>query len=1345
MNLPLCILTCAGFLVAAEVAQSREILELTARSIEPGPALEIRIKGSVSDSEPFRLERRIAGTFEDDITYNTVETWVEIAPTISSTGTTGFFIDTNIVVGQAYEYHAEKINNTSSEGFGVGGIRVPAPEHRGTVLLVIEQSLTNTLTDEIEQLAIDLAGDGWTVASTAAPRHIDNPVDGAARLAQIQPIQAAISNLYFADTNELKAVFLIGRVPIPYTLAVQDPSWAANYPPYPPDGHAEHAGCWPTDLYYADFFQDFTNFNYRWQDDVRAWTNSGIPRCSTVPGDGKFDNYRTPTRMDVQIGRIDFSSLPASPLSETELVRQYLNKDHRYRKAGLSFRRTAAVTDDKASIRRTFPSWFGTNAYTITAMSTALTDTNGYYGIFANGAGSFYSVGTHYTSWDLIATDPCFFIHIADGSYFGDWDSENNLLRAALAGKNGGLASLAALDFDPLTPHVNIDWSLNHMALGETIGYGVRHTINRAFESTWRYSARPSASYNLLGDPTLRLFPVAPPVEALAFSDDNDVRINWAPSPNTDVVGYHVYASTNGIAGPFARINPDLIITTSCVHSAGLSTNVVTYQVRAVRIEETGAGTYENTSIGTFTAASAGPIPLVMIQTVDASASEAGADTAAVRFTRTGETTSDLIVFFSIEGTASADDYTLSATNTITIPAGQPQTLLQITPTGDDLLEGEETVIVRLTTDPSCEAWIYRHATLQLSDEDTLPGTPSGLSVVEVPEGAMLQWTDNATNETRYLIERRITSGGASFVIDNEDTTGVTFFPDAIWELRAFENAYDGTCRGVKKIGGTYYVDYALGSVFTGAVDVAWWHPSGSQDGALTDSQLIYMHHANGVTTNVVNMQIDGGTWKDLGAFNLNTGSFIRVEGVTTGYRWTVADAVRIEKRFEVVVELGSDATGWTDTNVSAGLAYEYRVRSGLENTTSAASVSAQLGMTGGGTNQAPEVDAGIGGTITADQTFQLNGTASDPDSGPLALQTMWLKVSGPGSVVFGNLHDPETTAGFSTNGTYELGLTASDGLATVTDLVAVVVQPARRPGAGASNGVPFVVDEDTIALWHFDADGTDSGTNGLHLILSGASIVTGGTATAWMATPSGAALRVDNFPQTATGTVPDSLVFNAANPTPLTLEVRFYMESWGSNTASYTMIGLEQNYDTHMNLEQGSGGPEAGFLSGCRDSVIASPQQLEPYWSTGVWHHLMFIFDGTNQTAAFLDGVRVGQTVVEVPNWGRVNNAWLTFGNLVGYIDEARLSRTLREAPVPVVILNEPVIADIHAHPTDHGLQLGIGTVTGQQYILDGSARLINSEWLEITNMSGDGETIWIDLGTATSAFYRIRTLATP
>jgi len=92
--------------------------------------------------------------------------------------------------------------------------------------------------------------------------------------------------------------------------------------------------------------------------------------------------------------------------------------------------------------------------------------------------------------------------------------------------------------------------------------------------------------------------------------------------------------------------------------------------------------------------------------------------------------------------------------------------------------------------------------------------------------------------------------------------------------------------------------------------------------------------------------------------------------------------------------------------------------------------------------NQGPLANAGADQSITLPASAVLNGTVSD-DGMPIPpglLTFGWTKVSGPGTVTFGNAASLSTTASFSTAGTYALRLTASDGALSASDDISVTV-----------------------------------------------------------------------------------------------------------------------------------------------------------------------------------------------------------------------------------------------------------------------------------------------------------------
>jgi hypothetical protein len=236
------------------------------------------------------------------------------------TGSTSF-IDTNVLIGEYYEYQITKygIEGTSKytgNSWILSAIEAPLIDERGGLVLIIEQSTATNLASEIDRLVLDLVGDGWNVIRHNVDR-TDSP----------QEVKELITNDYYASPVPLKAVFLLGRVPVPYSGQIA------------PDGHSEHVGAWPADVYYADV-------EGYWSDKLLNYTNSSNSRLINIPDDGKFDQGFLITDTELWIGRVDLSNMPAFDLNETELLRKYLWKNLNFRFNYLRFQRRGIIDDN---------------------------------------------------------------------------------------------------------------------------------------------------------------------------------------------------------------------------------------------------------------------------------------------------------------------------------------------------------------------------------------------------------------------------------------------------------------------------------------------------------------------------------------------------------------------------------------------------------------------------------------------------------------------------------------------------------------------------------------------------------------------------------------------------------------------------------------------------------------------------------------------------------------------------------------------------------------------------------------------------------------------------------------
>src|SRR5690606_5573705 len=132
--------------------------------------------------------------------------------------------------------------------------------------------------------------------------------------------------------------------------------------------------------------------------------------------------------------------------------------------------------------------------------------------------------------------------------------------------------------------------------------------------------------------------------------------------------------------------------------------------------------------------------------------------------------------------------------------------------------------------------------------------------------------------------------------------------------------------------------------------------------------------------------------------------------------------------------------------------------------------------------------------TIALPAQASLQGTATDDGlpNPPGALTLLWTKISGPGTVSFGNPSAAVTTASFSAAGTYVLRLTANDGALSTSADVTVTVSDA-------------VAGSPTIAAI---ADRTIVVGGRLQVVIEATSPTSDPLAYALAAAPSGAALR---------------------------------------------------------------------------------------------------------------------------------------------------------------------------------------------------------------------------------------------
>lgn len=516
-------------------------------------------------------------------------TWEEAAPNELSSQ----WCDTNVQSGLLYEY---QVGNE----YLISGVNAPPIHQRGRVLLLVDETLmkNRNVLAAVDALETNLVGDGWTASIKAAPRHDDehpkaNPVNVAL-------VKSWIVEFQRSSPQSTNLVFILGHVAIPESGRLASDGHVGS-PKDPTAGWKDHQGAWVADGYYGDID------NQAWTDKRITYLNSGFPQCENIPGDGKFDNDFFPTDLELGVGRVDFARLPCfqemssriPKQRETDLVVQYLQKDHRYRHGELTFSprmlmgpflRVEVYNNSILTVARRHSSrWFGSQPDSL-ELGDPFVSIGSYLWAMMGGNGSYQSIegtGRRYRlAWEAsIKGHPSkVAFYLMQGSFFANWNLlSNNLLRGLLAAPDHGLAAMgyskAAFNFhaEPL-------------GMGETLGTCWKQNVNRLRPFADRWLA-------LMGDPTLRL-QVTPPPRSLASSVSSQINLQWQP-PVSGPARFWVLRSANGLKGPWILLTPNAISTTEFSDDFKPSSSLM-YQVRALRTVVTGSGSFTNVSQGVF-------------------------------------------------------------------------------------------------------------------------------------------------------------------------------------------------------------------------------------------------------------------------------------------------------------------------------------------------------------------------------------------------------------------------------------------------------------------------------------------------------------------------------------------------------------------------------------------------------------------------------------------------------------------------------------------------------------------------------------------------------------------------
>lgn len=430
-------------------------------------------------------------------------------------------------------------------GVWVAGSDVPATADHGEALLVVDQTLTEPLKDRLDRLTDDLTGAGWQVVRHDAPRATDKPaedLDAAATL------RAWIADRWKADPATPRTLLLIGHLPVVHTGRVV------------PDGHEPHAA--PSDLYYAD-------------------TDGLWPRTVSPEGVPQLLPSRLPSPIEMPVGRVDFARLGAAHGAELDLLEAYLDRNHDWRQGMAGDPRKAYGRDDNLKVER---------AALPNIVSQVIEAGHG-------AKGGPFLLGVDFGPWDG-ATYPSLIASAAFAINFGSgkhrFDAGNNAMTALLA-RDPTLA--VGWGGRPA-------WQMNGLALGDSLGAIQMRTVNngnpregmalRDYPATGNYDWLGAPWVNLLGDPTLVPFPLAPVRDAAVTREGEGLRVTWTLPDGAD--GARLFAAQDR-AGPYALVGETVKGTEATVPDAPW------LMIRAEGLTTTPAGSFRRLAQGVFLAA----------------------------------------------------------------------------------------------------------------------------------------------------------------------------------------------------------------------------------------------------------------------------------------------------------------------------------------------------------------------------------------------------------------------------------------------------------------------------------------------------------------------------------------------------------------------------------------------------------------------------------------------------------------------------------------------------------------------------------------------------------------------
>ncbi|MDP3928983.1 MAG: T9SS type A sorting domain-containing protein [Bacteroidota bacterium] len=491
------------------------------------------------------------------------------SPIAGLDGNENSYTDVNVKKGEAFEYHIAKHlgSTTIALGYIFAGNAWPEPKQFDGIILLIDSHYRIPLQAEIAQLNTDLTKESYWVHQMFAGRN-ETPAN----------VKKRLEEYYNAANIKPACLFIIGHVPVPYAGY-----FSANGAAPPPDGHVEgsgnHTGAWPADVYYGIFDGEFTDY-------MVNITTGAQARNHNVPDDGKFDQTKLSANAVLEVGRVDLFNMPAFGKSDTVLTENYLQRNHAWRTGQWTITERALIDNNFTGLNlastgyANFAAIIGSDSTFDNRDYFTAQKSGGYLWSYGCGAGSYTSCSGIGNTNSFVNDSFENVFTILAGSFFGDWDVQNNFLRAPLASKSlasfwGGIPK----------------WYVHHMALGERIGKGTKITQNNnGFYFTGNFNSSANSMHiALMGDPTLTIRNLPAVQNLQAISENKQVKLYWNSAGLNQQYAVYIVDTLNNI---YNRLNEQIITDTFYTDANNHYSGNYLYAVKPIRLETTASGSF---------------------------------------------------------------------------------------------------------------------------------------------------------------------------------------------------------------------------------------------------------------------------------------------------------------------------------------------------------------------------------------------------------------------------------------------------------------------------------------------------------------------------------------------------------------------------------------------------------------------------------------------------------------------------------------------------------------------------------------------------------------------------------